>query len=106
MKSIIINLAVAAFALIAAVPQAEARSHGSRVYVSGYTSCGSPIYTEKYFIGYDHCGRPLWGYRTVRQYARTRYIAPCPPPVCHESRSSRYGSSGRVVVQASFGGRY
>jgi hypothetical protein len=106
MKSLVINLTVAAFALIAAVPKAEAR-HSSSVYISGYRSCGTPIYTERYFVGYDHCGRPLWGYRTVRNYppvVRRRYVAPCPPPVhCGPSRRHRYPSEGRVVIQASFG---
>ena len=108
MKSKIIKLAVAAFALMAAVPNAEAR-HSTSVYISGYRSCGTPIYTERYLIGYDHCGRPIWGYRTVRNYApvvvRRPYVAPCPPPPrCYgPSRYDRYGSGGRLVIQASFG---
>jgi hypothetical protein len=80
MKSPIIALALAAAALFASSPQAEARhhrgrGHSSHVYISGYRSCGTPIYTEKYLRGYDCHGYPIWGYRQVappRQY--------CPPP--------------------------
>lgn len=107
MKSIIINLTVAAFALIAIVPQAEARSHKNRVYISSYTSCGTPVYTERYFIGYDHCGNPVWGYRTCRQtyrpVERPRYVAPCPPPAYYGRDEYRGRSSGpRVVIEGSF----
>ena len=100
MKSTIIHLTIAAFALIAAVPQAEARTVKSRIYISGYTSRGNPIYTERYCIGYDHCGNPIWRYRTVRQTYRPRYVAPCPAPVayCAPPRSGT-----RIVIQGSFG---
>lgn len=75
----------------------------SRVYISGYRSCGTPIYTERYFVGYDCHGHPIWKYRTVR--APRAYcppprvhVAPCPPPPppCH----APYPRSG-VVIQGS-----
>ncbi len=71
MKTIITTIAIAAFTLLGAAPQAEARSHhSSRIYISGYRSCGTPVYTERYFIGYDHCGKPIWGTRVVRRHFR------------------------------------
>lgn len=93
----ILTIAIAAIAMLGATPSAEARSHhASRVYVSGYLPCGTPVYRERYFVGYDHCGRPIWKTRVVRQHYRPvnrpRYNAPCPPS---------YGR-GRVVIQASF----
>jgi len=64
MKSSIIHLTIAAMVLLGTVPQAGARSHQSaRIYISGYTSCGVPIYVERYFIGYDPCGNEIWGKR-------------------------------------------
>ena len=99
MKSTIISLTIAAFALIAAAPKAEARSHANRIYISGYTSCGTPIYTERYFIGYDHCGNPIWGHRTIRPAyrERPRYVA---PPVYYGP--GRYLGGARVVIRGSF----
>lgn len=112
MKTIAITLAIAALALLGTAPQAEARSHhSSRVYISGYRSCGTPIYMERYFIGYDRCGNPVWGQRPVRQsyrpVVREYYPTPCRQPY----DSSPYRSacrqqpyrSGGVVIQGYFG---
>jgi hypothetical protein len=33
--------------------------------VSGYTSCGEPIYSEQVFVGYDRYGRALYQYRLL-----------------------------------------
>lgn len=81
MKTVFTAFAIAAVALLGSTTQAEARSHkapASYTYISGYRSCGTPIYTQKYFIGYDHCGRPLWGYRIVS------------PPRYHRAPEPRY----------------
>ncbi|MEO7099519.1 MAG: hypothetical protein ABI162_09180 [Luteolibacter sp.] len=104
MKSTIISLTIAAFTLIAAAPKAEAHSHANRIYISGYTSCGAPIYTERYFIGYDHCGNPIWGHRTIRPAyrERPRYVTHCPPPVYY-GPGRCHGGGTRVVIQGSFG---
>lgn len=110
MKTIATTLAIAALVLLGAAPQADARPHrSSRVYISGYRSCGTPIYMERYFIGYDRCGNPVWGERLVRQSYRpvVRYPAPCPQPYY----SSPYRSacreqpyrSGGIVIQGYFG---
>lgn len=106
MKTTIITLTIAALALIGTATRAEARSYSSHTYVSGYRSCGTPIYTERYFIGYDRCGAPVWGYRVVRSsyrpVVRSRYHAPCPPPVRYGHGGYRRGhSGGRVVIQGS-----
>ncbi len=91
MKSKIIQLTLAAaVVLLSSIPQADARSrHSSRIYISGHRSCGTPIYTERYFIGYDHCGNEIWGKRIIQYERRQRYVAPCPPPRHHHA----YGTS-------------
>jgi hypothetical protein len=109
MKSIIVTFTIAALTLIGSVTPADARhSHSSRTYISGYRSCGTPIYTERYFVGYDRCGAPVWGYRIVRSsyyrpVVRARSQAPCPPPVYYGHRGGyrRDYSGGRVVIQGS-----
>lgn len=84
MKAIITVLSVAVLALLGTTTQAEARSHrkapASHTYVSGYRSCGTPIYTQKYFVGYDQCGHAIWRYR----------ILPAP----HVHRAPSYGNQG------------
>jgi hypothetical protein len=98
MKSTIIHLTIAAMALLGTVPQAAARSHhSSRIYISGHTSCGAPIYVERYFIGYDRCGNEIWGKRVIRREYRPRYVAPCPPPPCHRGYATGF------TIQGSFG---
>ena len=114
MKTIATSFAIAALALLGAAPQAEARSHrsnhSSRVYISGYRSCGTPVYTETYFIGYDRCGNPVRGERRVREeyrpVVRERYVEPCPQPYYGRERYTRYEDpcdDGRMVIQACFG---
>lgn len=114
MKTILTTLAVAAFTLLGATPQAEARSHESHVYISGHQSCGTPIYTERYFIGYDHWGRPLWGTRVVRYHHRpiVRHVAPYPIGYCypqprydrhgHYDRYNRSHSRTHIAIHGSF----
>ena len=115
MKTIITTVAIAALALVGAAPEADARPYhqSGNVYISGYRSCGTPVYSERYFIGYDRCGEPIWGVRSVRQpyyrpAAQPRYVAPCPPPYRSATRYSHSGyrrpySGGSVVVQGFFG---
>lgn len=100
MKNKLIATALAAAAVLLAVPTAEARGyrgapapqHASHVYISGYHRCGTPIYTERYVVGYDRRHRPVFDYRVihhrprhVRPAPRGYYAPPCPPPV-HRSR--------------------
>lgn len=95
MKAIITTAIVTLLCWTGTATQAEARSHrhhSSRIYVSSYLSCGTPVYRERYFCGYDPCGRPIWRTRAVRAPYRPRYAAPCPPP--------RHG--GHIVIQGSF----
>jgi hypothetical protein len=112
MKTIIAAI-TATFTLLGSIPSAEAAPCrgpvvGSRIYISGYRSCGTPIYTEKYFVGYDCHGRPVWKYRTVRApraYCpppppRRVYVAPCPPPA---PRHCAPYPRGGVVIQGTFG---
>lgn len=116
MKAILTTLAIATLALLGSAPEAHARPYhhsGGGVFISGHRSCGTPVYSERYFIGYDHCGAPIWGTRIVRQsyhrpVVRTRYVAPCPPP--YRSTSHHYNSGYRrsysgssIVVQGCFG---
>ena len=117
MKSIIPTFAIAAMTFLGLAPELQARDHhhDSRVYISGYRSCGTPVYSERYFIGYDHCGEPVWGVRPSRQecrpVVRERYIAPCPPPryrsdrYIHDERryDDRCDSGRRIVIEGFFG---
>lgn len=103
MKNTIITSAIAALALLTASPQADARPyrshHSNQVYVSGYRSCGTPIYTERYVVRYrPNCGTPVWGHRFV--HAPVRYV-PQPrryyrPPVCVPAYPHHYRNSGVV----------
>jgi hypothetical protein len=96
MKKLLTTLAVAALALMGSVSQAEARSYGAHIYISGHQSCGAPIYHERYLIGHDHWGRPVWGTRVVRHYRPVvRYVAP-----------TRHYVKPRHVVQSRYDGRY
>jgi len=97
MKSLAITLTLGALAWLGATPTAEARDYGrgyggshhsTTVFISGYQSCGSPIYAERYIIRHDRRGYPVWGHRPVRhQYRPPVYYRPpvvvpvCPPPV-------------------------
>lgn len=103
MKTIITTLAIAALTLLGAAPLAQARSHhSSRIYISGYTSCGTPIYVERYFIGYDHCGNPVWGKRVIRPQYRPVVRQYSPPPCPATVRYDRGYRGGSVVIQGSF----
>jgi hypothetical protein len=107
MKTIAVTLGTALLALLGTTISAEARySHrghpSSHVYVSGHRSCGTPIYTERYFVGYDCRGNPIWGYRQIVHTPR-RVVAPCPPqrvvyprggPIVHHPY---HGRSGVVI---------
>jgi hypothetical protein len=111
-SSILITTAIAALGLLGTTPSAEARPHhrhsSSHVYISGYRSCGTPVYKEKYLIGYDRCGYPVWGYRIVSPPVRY-----CPPPrdyyysrpaVCPPPNPYYYGNRPRngVVISGAF----
>lgn len=77
MKTIATVIAAIALAL-GASSKAEAReyrgdSYRSSYYVSGRASCGTPIYTERFFIRVDRHGHPVWGYRQMPvSYHRSR----------------------------------
>lgn len=103
MKNIIISFVIAGLSLFGATA-ANAHGFASRVYISGYQSCGTPIYKERYFIGYDRCGRQIWGTRLVaRRYAPVvvpRYVAPCRYTVVRPAPCARYYPG--IQVRASF----
>lgn len=113
MKKTIITLAVATMALLGASSQAEARDRGG-VYVSGYSSCGTPVYRERYLVGYDCHGREIWGTRSARQQYRPTYrpsyrqveyrrrAAPCPPPPCDPYPRDHSHGGGQIVFEGSF----
>jgi hypothetical protein len=66
-----IATAFAAIALtLGAATQASARDYcesdyRTTVYISGYASCGTPIYTERYVVRVDRYGHPIWGCRRL-----------------------------------------
>lgn len=110
MKSLT-SIAIAAIALLGATLSADARPHrghdSGHVYISGYRSCGTPVYTERYVRRYDRCGYPVWGYRVVPAPARYcppprrhyyRHPADCPPPYPHYGGHRR----GGVVISGVF----
>jgi hypothetical protein len=102
MKKIITATVATVLAMLAAAPLADARPYrgavpSSHIYISSYRSCGTPVYTERYFIRHDRRGYPVWGYRTVayrthhyrshRPAPRYHHVPVCPPPVrYHRSR--------------------
>lgn len=45
------------------MPEVEARGFNSVVIVEAYTSCGLPIYAERWIAGYRSCGAPIWQVR-------------------------------------------
>lgn len=117
MKAILTTFAIATLALLGSAPEVQARpyhhSSGGGVFISGYRSCGTPIYSERYFIGYDRCGAPIWGVRVVRQsyyrpVSRPRYVEPCQPQYRRTSHHYHSGyrrpqSGGSIVFQGYFG---
>jgi hypothetical protein len=64
----LIAFAVAALSGLSAT--AEAGHSSSSTYVSGYTSCGTPIYTQRILVGYDRYQRPIYQYRTLPPRSR------------------------------------
>ena len=81
MKKFLTLLIVSAAAFIAA-PKAEARPpHPGHTYVSGRTSCGCVVYSQKFIAYYDHCGRPVYSVRALPVTHRCR-----PPVHYHQSR--------------------
>lgn len=45
------------------MPEVEARGFSSVVIVEAYTTCGLPIYAERWISGYRSCGAPIWQVR-------------------------------------------
>ncbi|MEO5916749.1 MAG: hypothetical protein ABIS50_21155 [Luteolibacter sp.] len=97
MKTILTTIAVISLTWLGSGQKAEARGYESRVYISSYLPCGTPVYTERYFIGYDRCGTPIWGKRVLRPayrpVVRPVCVAPCPPRYVAPRRCEvpRYG---------------
>lgn len=81
MKTIATTLAALTLVILGSTQQADAHGYQSRIYISSYLPCGTPVYTERYFIGHDRWGNPVWGTRIVRHrhVVRPVYVAPYPP---------------------------
>lgn len=79
----LLTLAIAAVATLAATTtRAEAGHRGHRHDSCTrvvYSSCGCPIYQERYIAYRERCGSPVYRYRTVsvRHRCRPRYVEPC-----------------------------
>jgi hypothetical protein len=85
---------LAVIASLCVLPGTAKAGHSNNVYISGYRSCGTPIYTERVLVGYDHYRRPVYQYRTVQyrtapvyhggyvrsDYRGERYDPRCEPP--------------------------
>ena len=66
MKRLLAIIATALTGLFAAPDKAEAGHPPTcHTYRSGYSSCGCPIYTKRYFRGYDCYRRPVYCYVQV-----------------------------------------
>lgn len=114
MKTSIITAIIASITLLGTAPEGGARPHrghhGGNVYVSGYRSCGTPIYQERYVSHYKRCGKPYWKTRSYcppqpRYYRAPVYRAPvCPPPVPYCPPTYYHGGYPRngVVIQGTF----
>lgn len=106
MKTALTTIALITLSWFGSAPQAEARHYENRVYISSHLPCGTPVYTERYFIGYDHCGNPIWGKRVLRPayrpVVRPVYVAPRPPVYVapRSCRTPRYGTS--FSIQGGF----
>ena len=121
MKHTIITTVIAAVAMFAAAPAADAQRyhqhhgyhHGQHhghhhsqqsryIFISGHHACGTPIYTERYVIRFDRYRRPVYGYRVVRHRPhyhvrpaprgyRHHHVAPTCPPPRHHYQRTRSG---------------
>jgi hypothetical protein len=94
--------ALIALTLLGVAPRSDARCReSSRPFISGGRGCGTPIYTERFFVGYDRCGNPVWETRVVRSHyrpvVRQRWVAPRP---VYQHPSFHHGRRGRGHFQA------
>ncbi|WP_143157579.1 MULTISPECIES: hypothetical protein [Rubritalea] len=64
MKTISTLLALLAMVLVYQPSEAQAGRYDTSIYtyVSGYASCGCPLYTKRVFARYDRYGRPVYTY--------------------------------------------
>lgn len=93
MRKLLATATVAIAAFFATPTDADAGIHvsigSSHTYVSGYASCGCPIYTKRVFRGYDCNRRPVYSY--YRQPFRHRAS-------CSRGSYRHHGHSSRVVI--------
>lgn len=108
MKTDILTLAIAALALLGSATQGEARPHrghkGKPYCDSGYRSCGTPIYQERYITHYKRCGTPVWKTRYVsppRPHYHRAPVCPPPVPVCPPTYYQGHPRNG-LVIQGTF----
>lgn len=118
-NTILTTLIAAATIFVAATPAADAQRYhrhqhhqhqSSHIFVSGYHSCGTPIYTERYIIRYDRYRRPVYGHRVIRHRRhhhvrpapRGYRVAPCPPPRYHHGHHGRSRSRSGGYINIRF----
>lgn len=114
MKKLITLLAVVAGGFVLSPVNAEARGHrheshrpADRVYVSGHSSCGCPVYTKKVFRHYDRHGHAVYTYERqsvnhrCNRYDRHRGHA----HNSHSSSNRRSSVSLRTVIGRALIGR-
>ena len=89
---------------ISSKAEAQSCNSQSRIYISGYQRCGTPIYRVRYIAGYDRCGNPVWRVRQpyrsellrIRSnYNRSRYNGYHRHAGYGQSRITYTNSSGR-----------
>lgn len=100
MKKILTYLSVLSTAFLFTPNTAEAQhcSSGTTTYISGYTSCGSPMYTQRILVSYDCYGRPIYTYRSLPVVYRQ--------PVVHYSHRNSYQPVRHYTPQYSSHGGY
>lgn len=99
MKNLFALLTVIGAGFVAA-PDADARPrcNTTHTYVSHRSSCGCPVYAQRYVAGYDRCGYPVYRTRILPVSHRCR-------PVIHHprQRACRPVGRGHAVVHPRHG---
>jgi len=107
MKTIIVTITTIFVSLAGFAEKAEAKSYHhpighSYVYISGYTSCGYPMYTKRVIVGYDCYHRPIYKYYKIPvshgyKGCGTKVCYKPKPHKVHVGHSYRTGRSGVTI---------
>jgi len=97
MKTLLSTLSAIALSLTVMPTTAEAgvkvRIGSSKTYVSGYASCGTPIYTKRVVRGFNRYHKPIYSYHRqpiYRKAATKHYRTPVRHKRVAQTRSTYY----------------